>query len=99
VAAEEAVDVMHARGLTTCALSAPLALAQLLAATQGAAAGERIEAVLVRAEEVAHASGACSGRSTDATSMARRSCSVLSMAGTSWSRAARAVMQSRSQTA
>jgi hypothetical protein len=55
---EEAVDVMHARGLTTCALSAPLALAQVLAATQGAAAGERIEAVLVRAEEVAHASGA-----------------------------------------
>ena len=33
-AAEEAVDVMHARGLTTCALSAPLALAQVLAATQ-----------------------------------------------------------------
>ena len=56
--AEEAVDVMHARGLTTCALSAPLALAQVLVATQGAAAGERIEAVLVRAEEVAHASGA-----------------------------------------
>jgi hypothetical protein len=40
------------------ALSAPLALAQVLAATQGAAAGERIEAVLVLAEEVAHASGA-----------------------------------------
>ena len=57
-AAEEAVDIMHARGLTTCALSAPLALAQVLAATQGAAAGERIEAVLVRADEVVHASGA-----------------------------------------
>ena len=40
---------LHARGLTTRALSATLALAQVLAATQGAAAGERSEAVLVRA--------------------------------------------------
>ena len=45
-AAEEAVAIMDARGLTTCALPAPIALAQVLIATQGAAAGERIEAVL-----------------------------------------------------
>ena len=57
-AAEEAVDIMDARGLATCALPAPIALAQVLIATQGAAAGERIDAVLVRAMRVARESGA-----------------------------------------
>ena len=57
-AAEEAVDIMDARGLATCALSAPIALAQVLIATQGAAAAERIDAVLARAERVARESGA-----------------------------------------
>lgn len=56
--AEEAVAIMEARGLTTCALSAPIALAQVLIATEGAAAGERIEAVLARAAAVARESGA-----------------------------------------
>lgn len=57
-AAEEAVDIMDARGLTACALTAPIALAQVLIATEGAAAGTRIEAVLSRASRVARASGA-----------------------------------------
>ena len=56
--AEEAVDVMDARGLTTCALTAPITLAQILIATQGAAAAERVDAVLARAMRVARESGA-----------------------------------------
>jgi tetratricopeptide (TPR) repeat protein len=57
-AAEEAVAIMDARGLTTCALQAPITLAQVLLATDGAAAGERIASVLGRALQVARASGA-----------------------------------------
>jgi class 3 adenylate cyclase/tetratricopeptide (TPR) repeat protein len=57
-AAEEAVDIANARGLTACALGAPIALAQVLIATQGAAAGERIDSVLAGALRVAGASGA-----------------------------------------
>lgn len=54
--AEEAVTIMDARGLTTCALAAPIALAQILIATEGAAA--RIDKVLTRASRVARESGA-----------------------------------------
>ena len=57
-AAEEGVAIMNARGLTTCALPAPIALAQVLVASQGAAAAERIDAVLARATRVACDSGA-----------------------------------------
>ena len=57
-AAEEAVATMDAHGLTTCALRAPIALAQVLSATQGAAAGARIDAVLARAMDVTKTSGA-----------------------------------------
>ncbi len=57
-AAEEAVAVMEARRLATCALRAPITLAQVLLATQGAAAGERIETVLAGAERVIETSGA-----------------------------------------
>ena len=57
-AAEEAVEIMHARGLATCALSAPVTLAHVLIATQGAAAGDRIETELARAMRVARDSGA-----------------------------------------
>jgi class 3 adenylate cyclase/tetratricopeptide (TPR) repeat protein len=57
-AAEEAVATTDARGLATCALSAPITLAHVLSATQGAGAGERIDAVLSRATGVARASGA-----------------------------------------
>jgi class 3 adenylate cyclase/tetratricopeptide (TPR) repeat protein len=57
-AAEEAIEIMDARGLTACALTAPIALAQVLIATEGAAAGERIESVLARAMQVARESGA-----------------------------------------
>jgi hypothetical protein len=57
-AAEEAVEIMEARELAAVALSAPIALAHVLIATEGAAAAERIEAVLGRAMEVAKASGA-----------------------------------------
>ncbi len=57
-AAEEAVEITDARGLTACALPAPIALAQILLATQGAAACERIEAVLARALRVARESRA-----------------------------------------
>ncbi|ADB49036.1 adenylate/guanylate cyclase domain-containing protein [Conexibacter woesei] len=57
-AALEAVDIMNSRGLGTCALSAPITLAHVLLATQGAAAGERIETVLARAAQVARVSGA-----------------------------------------
>ena len=49
---------MDARGLATCALSAPITLAQILLATQGAAAGARVSAVLARALAVARKSGA-----------------------------------------
>ena len=57
-AAEEAVAIMNARSLTTCALPAPIALAQVLIAGVGAAAAERIDAVLARAMHVARDSGA-----------------------------------------
>jgi class 3 adenylate cyclase/tetratricopeptide (TPR) repeat protein len=57
-AAEEAVDVMNARCLATCALQAPIALLQVLATTQGAAAAKRIESVLARAMHIVGASGA-----------------------------------------
>ena len=57
-AAEEAVEIMKVRRLATCALSAPIALAQVLIATQGAAARDRIMPVLARAMRVARASGA-----------------------------------------
>jgi class 3 adenylate cyclase/tetratricopeptide (TPR) repeat protein len=57
-AAEEAVSIMGARGLTTCALRAPIALAEVLAATQGPKAGERIDIVLGRAMDVVQSSGA-----------------------------------------
>lgn len=56
-AAEEAVEIMNARGLTTCALRAPITLAHVLIATQSAAA-ERIEQVLARATRIIDASGA-----------------------------------------
>jgi class 3 adenylate cyclase/tetratricopeptide (TPR) repeat protein len=58
VAAEEAVAITNARDLATCALPAPIALAQVLMATEGAAAGDRIDTVLARAMRVAHESGA-----------------------------------------
>jgi tetratricopeptide (TPR) repeat protein len=51
-ACEEAVRVMEVRGLTTCALPAPIGLAKVLIATQGAAAGERIDAILTGALRV-----------------------------------------------
>jgi hypothetical protein len=57
-AAEEALEIADRRGLATCALSAPLALAPVLRATQGAAAGRRIDAVLSRAMDVARDAGA-----------------------------------------
>ena len=57
-AAEEAVAIMQARGLATCALAAPITLAHALIATQGAAGGERIDTVLAGAMRVARASGA-----------------------------------------
>ncbi len=57
-AAEEAVAIADARGLATCALSAPITLAHVLSATGGGGAGERIDAVLARAAGVARASGA-----------------------------------------
>jgi adenylate cyclase len=57
-AAEEAVAITDDRGLATCALQAPIALAQVLIATEGAAAGERIERVLGRALRVARDSRA-----------------------------------------
>lgn len=56
--AEEAVTIMRARGLTTCALSAPLALAQVLRAVQGTGARARVDAVLTDALRVASESGA-----------------------------------------
>ena len=57
-AAEEAVDIMSARRLATCALSAPSTLAQVMIATQGAAAAPRAGRVLAHASRVARESGA-----------------------------------------
>ncbi|MDP1849299.1 MAG: AAA family ATPase [Solirubrobacteraceae bacterium] len=57
-AAEQAVEIMDARGLKTCALRAPITLAQVLLATQGDAAGDRVDAVLARALAVARESHA-----------------------------------------
>ena len=57
-AAEEAADIANARGLTTCALAAPITLAHVLIATEGAGAGERIDTVLAQATRVARESGA-----------------------------------------
>ena len=57
-AAEEGVEIMEARGLRAAALPAPIALAEVLVATEADAASERIEAVLGRAMEVASESGA-----------------------------------------
>ncbi|MGE4427563.1 MAG: AAA family ATPase [Solirubrobacteraceae bacterium] len=57
-AAEEGVAITNARGLTTCGLSAPITLAHVLIAVRGAAAGDRIEAVLARAAQVARTSNA-----------------------------------------
>jgi adenylate cyclase len=57
-AAEEGVVIMHTRGLRTCALLAPITLARVLLATQGTAAGERIDGVLARALGVARESHA-----------------------------------------
>ena len=57
-AAEEAVDIMDGRGLTTCALLAPITLAEVLMATRGAAAAERVEAVLAHAARTARHSQA-----------------------------------------
>jgi hypothetical protein len=58
-AAEEAVAIMDMRGLATCALAAPITLAEVLIATHGAGGGERIDTVLARAMRVVRASGAC----------------------------------------
>jgi class 3 adenylate cyclase/tetratricopeptide (TPR) repeat protein len=55
---EEAVGIATARGLATCALQAPLALAEVLTATGGPAADARIELVLAEAMRVARESGA-----------------------------------------
>jgi adenylate cyclase len=57
-AAEEAAAITHAHRLAACGLQAPIALAQVLIATQGAAATERIETVLAQATRVVHESGA-----------------------------------------
>jgi adenylate cyclase len=52
-AAEEALDIMDGRGLTTCALLAPITLAEVLMASRGAAAAERVESVLAHAAQTA----------------------------------------------
>jgi tetratricopeptide (TPR) repeat protein len=57
-AAAEGVEIMETRGLTVAALPVPIALAEVMIAAEGAAAAERIEAVLNRAMEVARESGA-----------------------------------------
>jgi hypothetical protein len=49
---------MDVRGLATCALRAPITLAQVLIATQGSAVGQRIDTVLAGALCAARASGA-----------------------------------------
>jgi class 3 adenylate cyclase/tetratricopeptide (TPR) repeat protein len=57
-AAEQAVDIADARGLATCALPAPIALAHVLTATRGPTAAERADAVLDRALGIARDSDA-----------------------------------------
>ena len=57
-AAEEGFDIMNGRGLTVCALPAPITLAEVLLATAGASAAERIEAVLGYAAHTARQSQA-----------------------------------------
>jgi adenylate cyclase len=57
-AAEEAVAVAGTRGLTTCALSAPLTLAHVLLTLQGAGAQPRVEVLLGGAARIARTSGA-----------------------------------------
>ena len=57
-AAAEAVAITNERGLAACALTAPITLAQVLIATEGAAAGDRIDTVLAEAARVARASRA-----------------------------------------
>jgi hypothetical protein len=49
---------MDGRRLATCAIGAPIALAQVLIATEGAAARERIMPVLARAMRIVRRSGA-----------------------------------------
>ncbi|HEY4408690.1 MAG TPA: hypothetical protein VGO87_02325, partial [Acidimicrobiia bacterium] len=56
--AEEAFDIMDGRGLTACALLAPITLAEVLMASRGAAAAERVEAVLAHAAQTARHSQA-----------------------------------------
>ena len=56
--AEEAIAIMEDRGLATCALHAPIALAQVLLATEGVRAAERIHTVLTCALGVARRAGA-----------------------------------------
>ncbi len=57
VAAEEAVAIAEARGLTTCALIAPITLAQILSTTRSDA-GDRVESILAAALHTARASRA-----------------------------------------
>ena len=57
-AGEAAVEIMDARGLRTCALLAPITLARVLLASQGAGAADRIATVLARALAVARESHA-----------------------------------------
>jgi adenylate cyclase len=57
-AAEEGVGIMNRRGLTTCALLAPITLAEVLMAGQGAGAIERVETVLAQATQTARRSRA-----------------------------------------
>ncbi len=58
IAAEEAVALGDARGLTTCALAAPLSLAEALLAGDRARDAARIATVLARARRVVLAAGA-----------------------------------------
>jgi tetratricopeptide (TPR) repeat protein len=57
-AAEEGVAIADAHSLAACALSAPIALAEVLRATQRTDADERIDAVLSRAMSIAREAGA-----------------------------------------
>ena len=57
-AAEEAFEITDRRGLTVCALPAPITLAEVLLATGGPPAAERIEAVLGYAVHAARQSQA-----------------------------------------
>lgn len=79
-AAEEAVALMTARGLRTCALQAPLALAEVLRATEGTKAAPRIGAVLEEALAIARPSGAPVFEEQIARALADRG----STAGTAW---------------